>query len=103
MELNIVRKLIENRKIRWSVHAAARMQERGIRRSDVLNCLEHGKVIEDYPDDYPTPSCLVFGYTLSREVIHVVVGCDQEMVYIITVYRPDRENFEADLRTRKEH
>ena len=102
MDLDLIQKLVNERKMKWSTHVAARMHERNIKRMDVLNCLLHGEIIEEYPDDFPTPSCLVFGTTLRNEVIHVVAGCDDSTVYIITVYRPDSDSFESDLKTRKE-
>jgi hypothetical protein len=102
MILDSIKELIVERKIRWSAHAAVRIQERGISRADILNCLEHGEVIEDYPTDFPNPSCLVYGLAVDGKVIHVVAGCDGTMVYIITAYVPNLEKFEPDLKTRKE-
>lgn len=102
MMLDTIRELCKCRKIKWSVHTVARIQERGIDRADILHCLEKGEVIEEYPKDFPNPSCLVFGYTLKQKVLHVVAGCDGENVYIITAYYPNTDKFEADLKTRKE-
>lgn len=79
------------------------MQERDISRADVKNCLEYGEIIEDYPEDFPHPSCLVFGYSINNKIIHVVVGNDGECIYIITAYFPNTLKFEADLKTRKGH
>lgn len=62
----------------------------------------HGEIIENYPDDFPHPSCLIYGYTINdRSVIHVVVSCNGENVEIITAYFPDSDEFENDLKTRK--
>lgn len=97
-----IRVLCLTRKIKWSTHAAERIQERGIARVDVLHCLENGEIIEDYPNDFPYPSCLVYGYTVKHIVLHVVVGCDGNYLYIITAYYPDVIHFSTDLRTRKE-
>ena len=72
-----------------------------ISRADVINCLLHGEVIEDYPDDFPYPSCLVFGYTVNGMVLHIVVGNDGENIYIITAYYPSTIKVEDDLKTRK--
>lgn len=102
MILDKIKELCIERKLKWSSHAASRIQERGISRVDVINCLENGEIIEDYPTDYPHPSCLVFGYTIQGKIIHVVAGCDQENVYVITAYFPNVEKFEADMKTRKE-
>ena len=79
------------------------MQERDISRADVKNCILNGEIIEDYPNDFSYPSCLIFGYTIKEKVIHVVAGSDGEYVYIITAYFPNKEKFEDDLKTRKEN
>lgn len=79
------------------------MQERDISRADVKNCILNGEIIEDYPNDFTYPSCLIFGYTIKEKVIHVVAGSDGEYIYIITAYFPNKEKFEDDLKTRKEN
>ena len=92
-------------KMKWYKHALERMQERDISRQDVKNCIVQGEIIEDYPDDFPHPSCLIFGRTMDQKVIHVVVSLDedQDTIGIITVYYPSVEKFEKDLNTRKVH
>ena len=69
---------------------------------DVLNALLNGEIIEEYKDDYPYPSCLVFGMTIDNKVIHVVCGVNEIEVWIITAYYPDNIKWEDDLKTRKE-
>lgn len=83
-------------KMKWYKHALERMQERDISRRDVKNCIMQGEIIEDYPDDFPHPSCLIFGRTMDQKVIHVVVSLDedQDTIGIITVYYPSVEKFE---------
>lgn len=102
MIIDTIKRLCTKKKLKWSTHAASRMQERGIKRKDVVHCLETGEIIEDYPDDFPYPSCLIFGYNMDNRVIHIVAGCDGEYVYIVTAYIPSLEKFEKDLKTRKE-
>jgi len=60
-----------------------------------------GEIIEQYPDDFPNPSCLIFGYTQSNKPLHIVVGSDENCAKIITAYLPTTEKFEDDLKTRK--
>jgi len=86
----------------WRRHALQRLAERGIRQAIVLDALHSGDVIEDYPDDRPYPSALVFGQ-MGRQPIHVVVAFDAELnwAYIITAYEPDTGHFEQDFRTRR--
>ncbi|MCR4818710.1 MAG: DUF4258 domain-containing protein [Fretibacterium sp.] len=38
-------------------HGRKRLAERGIRIRDVCRAIESGEIIEDYPDDFPFPSC----------------------------------------------
>lgn len=102
MEIQRIRRLCAEGKIKWSVHAAERMHERGIKRADVINCLETGEIIEEYPDDFPHPSCLVFGRTAVNAVLHVVAGISCETLFIITAYFPDTKRFESNLRTRRQ-
>ena len=47
MDIEKVKALCIERKIKWSVHVAARMQERGIKRDDIINCIINGEIIED--------------------------------------------------------
>lgn len=103
-ELDIIKlkELCKQSSIKWSAHCLERMQERDISRNDVKNCIMNGEMIEDYPADYPHPSCLIYGYTLSDKVLHVVAGTDNITVYIITAYFPNSEKFQEDLKTRRE-
>ena len=88
-------------KIKWYQHALVRMEERDISRADVINCILTGEIIEDYPDDFPNPSCLVFGNSVNGRIIHVVASTDESSIGIISTYFPSTEKFETDLKTRK--
>ena len=85
----------------WTTHCLQRMGERDIRRDDVKNCILFGEVIEDYPNDFPHPSCLIMGVTLENRILHVVVGTDGTRLCIITAYFPSIEKFEPDMKTRR--
>jgi len=67
-----------------------------------LEAIQEGEVIDNYPDDLPYPSCLIFKKVSDRP-IHVVVALDSEndFAYLITVYEPSPEEFESDFRTRR--
>ena len=81
-------------------HSRKRFMERGISISDVSVTINEGDIIEQYPDDYPFPSCLILG-TASGKVIHVIASIDDGMMYIITAYIPDSNKLESDWKTRK--
>lgn len=84
MNISLIQQLLLAGNIRWTSHSLERMGERDVSIEDVKRCIATGEIIEEYPDDYPYPSCLFFGYTLENREIHVVVGCDEEKIYIIT-------------------
>lgn len=88
--------------IKWAKHCLERMQERDISIADVESCLLTGEIIEDYPDDFPHPSCLVFGHTKENKILHIVVGSDDSTLFFITAYFPSPNKFESDLKTRRE-
>ena len=101
VQIDELKKYISENAIRWSAHCLERMQERDISRADVKKCVLEGEIIEDYPDDFPHPSCLIFGYTINDKIIHVVAGSDGKYIYIITAYFPNTIKFENDLKTRR--
>lgn len=89
-------------KIIISVHAQERLRQRGIKQKDIKSCIMSGEIIEQYPDDFPFPSCLIFGYSIDEKVLHVVASDEGTASRIITAYYPNTEKFENDLKTRKE-
>jgi len=48
------------------------------------------EIIEDYPDDKPYPSCLIYGKTFSGDPVHSVwaYNINNQWAILITVYRP---------------
>lgn len=102
MNIELIKVLYTSSKIKWSTHCLERMQERDISIDDVGSCIQLGEVIENYPDDFPHPSCLIFGYTIGKKVLHVVTGTDGNLLYIITAYYPNINKFMEDLKTRRE-
>ena len=61
MNIADFKKFCSKEKIRWTMHGLKRIQSRDILRDDVKYCIMHGEIIEEYPDDYPHPSALIFG------------------------------------------
>ena len=100
MDIERIKELSAASRIRWSAHVAQRMMERSISRSDVISAIHTGEIIEDYPADFPLPSCLILGIA-NKNPIHVVVAQDEEEIVIISVYRPNLSKFEPDFRTRR--
>ena len=103
IELSHIVPLVSEGKILWTEHVALRLSERGIKRADVIECIENGEIIEQYPDDIPFPSCLILGYCKEGKPLHLVVGLNVFILCcIITAYHPDLDKWEDDFKTRKD-
>ena len=102
IDINRLREYTNQHKLFMSQHASNRCELRNITKGDVKNCILTGEIIEQYPGDFPWPSCLIFGYAADNRIIHVVASDSGESSKIITAYVPDTETFEPDLKTRKE-
>ena len=102
MSISEIRKYCSTRKIEWTLHVAKRLLQRGISANDVEASIQNGSIIEEYPDDYPFPSCLIMGKTATNDVLHVVCSIGDDKLWIITVYEPNLDEWESDYRTRKE-
>ncbi|MBE6105827.1 DUF4258 domain-containing protein [Anaerovibrio lipolyticus] len=98
--INDIRARCKAEKIKWSLHAAERLRKRNISTEDVIHCLTHGEIIEEYPDCWLNPAALIFGCNIAGRILHVVIGMD-EFVHIITAYYPSLEKFEPDMKTRR--
>ncbi len=85
----------------YRVHSVERMFQRDISESEVEMIVLNGEVIEEYLDDKPYPSFLVFGY-IEKKAIHVVFAKNEQDDYvIITVYQPDMIKWKNDYKTRR--
>jgi len=81
-------------RILYTRHALEEMQSEEfgeIKDQEVCEAVSKGSVIENYPDDAPYPSCLVYGKTVAERPLHMVCAYDAEsdIVIIVTVYQPD--------------
>jgi len=99
----MIRKIAAKDRIAFKKHSAIRMRARGIYADEVKYIMLHGEIIENYPDDRPFPSCLVFGLTEKQEPIHIVIAIDfdDQIIWVITVYYPHREEWEDGFKRRK--
>ena len=103
IDIEKIREYYKEDMILFSNHALERIRQRGIKQRDIRNCIMTGEIIEQYPDDFPFPSCLIFGIDIDGKVMHVVASDEGTCSRIITAYYPNTEKFENDLKTRKEH
>ena len=103
-ELSIteLRQKCEAGQIKWTAHTLERMQERNIEPTDVIRSINNGKIIEQYPQAYPYPACLILGTNVNNSFIHVVIGFGSGFVWMITAYEPDENEWTNGFSERKE-
>ena len=100
-DIDTIKELIKNNKIQWRGHILIRMQQRGIKINDVVNCINSGEIIEYYESDYPFPSCLILGLTDIHSGVHVVCAVGQGYVWMITTYYPDKDQWDENFKIRR--
>lgn len=84
-------------------HAVERMVSRNIDFIDFDEASDNLRVIEEYLDDFPYPSCLCMGFTSKKRPIHIVFAVNEKdkLSYIITVYEPDPNKWDSSFTRRK--
>ena len=92
---------IKERDYRFTLHAGDRMTERHISVGEIEEALlsSRAEVIEDYPEDPRSPSCLVLGITKGGRLLHIQCTYPPN-VAVITAYEPKSEEW-IDWRIRK--
>lgn len=88
MEIDAVKVKISKGEYRFSDHALKRMIKRSIDRAEMEQAVLSGEIIEEYPDDKYSPSCLVYGMTDYGRHLHVQLSLSS-IIVIITIYEPD--------------
>ena len=91
MQIEHIVRAIELGRVNITTHARIEAGNDGLKIGEILFSVRCGMIIEDYPDDKPYPSCLIFGNTKLAEPVHSVWAYDDGggIAVIITVYRPD--------------
>jgi len=90
-------RLVEN-----TQHFHDRLKERCIKYADVKSAIESGEIIEQCLDDFPNPSVLILGQARDGKPLHVIIGVDDDMLWLITAYYPSLDIWEEGCRIRKE-
>ena len=101
LKIDDLRKLCSDDTISLTQHLQLRMRERNILYDDMVNAITTGEIIEQYPTDYPYPSCLLLGSAKNGSDIHVVCGIGNGLLWIVTTYYPSSDKWEDDSKTRK--
>ncbi len=85
----------------WTLHVLEQMAKRAIGRDAVVDSIENGDLIEDYPNDFPYPSRRVLHWHGGRP-LHVVVAANPDgSCTVVTAYEPDNIKWLEDFRHRR--
>ena len=90
---------IQAEEYRVSDHAVKRMIQKSIERHEVVETILNGEIIEEYPEDKYSPSCLIYGKTSAGRDLHVQVSLPPKVV-VVTTYPPDPDEW-IDCRIRR--
>lgn len=104
MKIESILEAINSNKLRVTDHADEEMFADKLILKDVLQSVGIGEIIEDYPNDKPFPSCLVYGKNELNQPIHSVWGFNPKNSWavLITVYRPNPKKW-IDWKKRKKN
>ena len=87
-----IRGCMSKKRYNITTHARREMspKEDDISERELVEAILDGGIIEDYPNDNPFPSCLIFGRTERGRPIHAVCAYSKEndIVIIVTTYEP---------------
>ena len=101
MTIEDIVELYKEKSVHWTDHILGRLRERGIGIDDIVNVINNGEIIEQYPSDYPSPSCLMMGYTIAGQPLHIVCGSNGLKLWFITAYFPNPIEWTDDFKKRR--
>lgn len=75
-------------------HAFKRAIERNIPDTEIMGAGANVILIEDYPTDKYSPSCLLLGFTIAARALHLQVSrMESDILKIITLYEPSDDEW----------
>jgi hypothetical protein len=87
--IGIIREQLSSGNIKLTDHALERIVERNISKLEIQQAGKRAVIIENYPEDKYSPSCLLLGFTYAKRPLHIQVSrLDSEYIKIITLYEP---------------
>jgi len=86
--LALFKRAVQEGQIKISLHAAEEALAEHITRPEIEAAILSAQLLEDYPDWWLGPSCLIYGQTEAKRDLHIVVSYSGLPVTIITVYEP---------------
>lgn len=100
--LAFIQAKVRTRQLLWTYHVNMRLGERHISRAVLLAAVDTYAIIESYTDRGYLPSYLVLAHS-GDTVFHILFAADVagDNARVLTTYRPDPSEWEANFRTRR--
>lgn len=93
--IDFIRKKFLEQEFEFSKHAVDQMLIRNITVKEIREAATCAEIIEDYPDDKYSPSCLLYGTTYKDRPLHIQCSHpERPLLKIITAYQPNPELWE---------
>ncbi len=91
MDIQNIIRTIDSQRYHITHHAEEEALDDQLNFDEIFYSVSNGEIIENYPQDRPYPSCLIYGTNIAGEPIHSVWAYDEknQRAVLITVYRPD--------------
>ena len=99
-----IKELVAEGNVRISEHGYDELASDGIPVREIIAGLRAAELLEDYPDFPKGPCVLVMERDLAGGPIHALWGLPRgasSPAVLVTAYRPNRERWSNDFRTRK--
>lgn len=86
----------------FSRHAFRRAVERNISEAEIRQAGTTTQLVEDYPTDKYSPSCLLLGFTDTGRVLHLQVSrAETKLTKIVTLYEPSPHDWDLSFTQRR--
>jgi hypothetical protein len=100
-ESEIKRIAREKKYVVLSNHAIDEADKDGIDMKEIIESINNGELIEDYPVKHRTHDCLFSGQAQGKQ-IHSVCTIIDEDIFVITTYIPTLDKWHSDYKTRRQ-
>lgn len=97
--LGFIQRSVRERHVYWTYHVNMRLAGRYMSRDDIFGAVDNYEIIESYPSDKYLPSYLVLAAV--ETAFHVLFDVESGNVRVVTAYRPNPNEWESDMKTRK--
>jgi hypothetical protein len=98
--LDKIRTHSRRNEIEFTYHSIEEMEEENIIPNEVIEAIQDGFILENYPEHKRGACCLICGFTRLKRPLHIVCTTSLKITIIITVYEPKLPKFITPIKRR---